>query len=243
MELALEPDSLAVRLPDLTVVRVPYAVADYREPTDPKQAALYTTGGMVWVEPEDPGDLDRLKEALALARPRPQSPALVLPWGSGEPPATLIRTYQARSQPEATGLFQEEAVTFSGHGYAPSAQSWAAADRTGALVASLLGGAMALFGILFLDSGAGIIILVIGVAIALIALAVSPSGGSLTVTYAMRHQVGGSAPVAPSPVDAPTIPGPRPVRERLADLEALHRDRVVTDDEYAARRSEILHEI
>ena len=243
VELVLEPDCLAVRLPDLTAVRVPYTVADYREPSDPRQAALYTAGGMVWVEPQDPAGLGRLKEGLALARPHPAPGALPLPWGSGDPPATLIWTYQATSLADATGLFQEEAATLSGPGYAPSAQSWAGSDRTGALVASLLGGATALFGILFLDVGTGILLLVVGVAIALIALAASPSGGSLTVTYAMRDLVGGSAPAAPSLAAAPAPSGEQAIRARLTNLDELHRDGLVTDDEYTARRSEILHEI
>ncbi len=138
--------------------------------------------------------------ARAGSAPHPVAGRWPLPWGSGEPPATLISNVPGHIAARRDGAVPG--------GSGDAQRPWL---RTiGAIVGCRRSDGRARRLTPRRCHGPvrdpvpgrrepGSCILVIGVAIALIALAASPSGGSLTVTYAMRHQVGGSAPAAPSP--------------------------------------------
>ncbi len=60
-----------------------------------------------------------------------------------------------------------------------------------------------------------------------------------------RH--GGPAPAAgsgdPPPTTAPAAPTTRPARDRLRELEELHRDGLLTDTEYRTQRAAIIGQV
>jgi hypothetical protein len=161
-------------------------------------------------------------------------------------PPTIVRTYRGAQQADTTAVFQKEAAELVKRRYSPTSQSWAAADRTGALVGSLLGGLIMLWGILVVGGGTsiGIVLLVVGGSTALLAQAASPSGGSLAVTYERRDQ-SSSAPLAPagSPATQAVESPFSNIEARLATLERLRAAGTITQDEFAARRNKILDEI
>jgi len=58
----LRPDTFEIRTSDGSALLVPYEVARYAKVEGPKKAAIYTQGGLIWVEAQGdvmPAELDR----------------------------------------------------------------------------------------------------------------------------------------------------------------------------------------
>jgi hypothetical protein len=155
---------------------------------------------------------------------------------AGQQPASIVRSYRGKQQNDANTLFQSEAAVLADRGYVPSSQSWAAADRTGALVGALFGGAIGFWGIFVVGGGtaAGIALIITGVLISLLAQAGSPSGGALTVSYARQAVAAAGAPSAASS-SAPTT-----LSDRIIQLDAALAAGHISAEEYATKRSGIL---
>ncbi len=136
---------------------------------------------------------------------------------TGGPPSTLTRTYHGNAS-AASAQMQADAATLAQYGYVPVSQSYAPGQWGCAsfLVALVL------------------CIVLIGFLVFIYMLIVKPDG-TLTVVYELR-----------SPAREPTHAAPAQglavgtVAERLHQLDALRNGGLITDDEYAARRTRIL---
>jgi len=132
---------------------------------------------------------------------------------------TLVRTYTAHQLSDAVVEFRANADDLAKLGYTPTSQTWAAGQwGCGAWL-------VALFLCLFL----------IGILVFIYMLIVKPDG-TLTVTYSLREDV--ALPPPPSPVMAAASH-----EERIRKLADLHAAGMISDEEYASRRSKILDEI
>lgn len=130
--------------------------------------------------------------------------------GLASGPATLIRTYAARSNQEAVMAFQADAAILAQHGYEPTSQSWAEDQRGPSAGSVVMWGAFA--------------------------ASKRRGGGTLTVTYRRVQQVQPvqQAQVAPPPPAAPTIP------DQIRALGELRDQGLLTSDEFEEKKRELL---
>lgn len=139
-----------------------------------------------------------------------------MPVPSGPPPQILVRVYRAHQQSDAVAVFQTDAASLSDHGYRPVSQSWAQGQwGCGAWFLALL-----------------LCLVLIGGLVFLYMLIVKPDG-TLTVTYELASR-STSAPAATR--------NQLSVLDRLARLDILHDSGVVTDQQYATKRAQLLDE-
>ena len=132
---------------------------------------------------------------------------------------TLVRTYTAHQLPDAVVEFRANADDLAKLGYTPTSQTWAAGQwGCGAWLVALI-----------------LCVFLIGILVFIYMLIVKPDG-TLTVTYSLREDVAISAPPAPTPAAASH-------EDRIGKLAELHDAGVISDEEFASRRSKILDEI
>jgi hypothetical protein len=135
----------------------------------------------------------------------------------GPPPQILVRVYRAYQQSDAVAVFQTDAASLADHGYRPVSQSWAQGQwGCGAWLVALL-----------------LCFVLIGGLVFLYMLIVKPDG-TLTVTYELASR-STSAPAATR--------SQLSVLDRLARLDILHDSGVVTDQQYATKRAQLLDEL
>jgi hypothetical protein len=128
-----------------------------------------------------------------------------------ELPITVTRQYRGQ-QTEAAAAMARDAEGMARQGYTPTSQSYSEGSwGCGAWFLAFLA-----------------VVLLVGL-IALVYMAVNKPDGVLTVTYERR-----AAPAAPA---APAAASPS---DRLRDLDKLRSEGLLTDEEYAAKRSEII---
>jgi hypothetical protein len=145
------------------------------------------------------------------------------PIGPGGPP-TVVRVYHGSQQADAVAAFRRDAENLSLEGYHPVSQSWAAGQwGCGAFVIAIV-----------------LMIVLVGFLIFLYLLIVKPEG-TLTVTYARAATlIESQAPPVSTPAQAEPQVASAPLAARLAELSAAHDAGHLTDEEYAAKRAEIL---
>lgn len=147
---------------------------------------------------------------------------------------TLVRTYSGTTPEDASRLLEEDGRRLAGSGYRIAGQSWAGPERS---IMTGVAGLLLLFaGLFFWFSSVAVWLFVLAAgAILLIAYGATQKPGMLTVTYELLS--------AASTSDAEGPRNGRSVRERLVDLDALHSEHLVSDDEYRARRRAILEDV
>ncbi len=134
-------------------------------------------------------------------------------------PSTIIRTYVGKQQADTTAAFQAEARYLASCGYIVKSQSWAPGQwGCGAFLVAVL-----------------LFIVLIGILVFLYLLIVKPDG-TLTVVFERTAQPQ-SQPARASGAASADVGG------RLRHLTELHDAGAITDEEYAARRAEILRDI
>ncbi len=132
---------------------------------------------------------------------------------------TIVRSYRGRQQADAVRFYEADAARLAQEGYVPTSQSWAPGQwGCGAFLVALL-----------------LFVVLIGILVFIYMLVVKPEG-TLTVTYS--RVVPAPAPATPAP--ARVDPGTPSVTERLRDLRTAHDAGLVTDDEYAKKRDDLL---
>jgi hypothetical protein len=135
---------------------------------------------------------------------------------------TLIRTYRGRQQADAVAAFERDAAALGEEGYVPVSQSWAPGQwGCGAFLVALL-----------------LLFLLVGILIFIYLLIVKPEG-TLTVTYARRREAG-SVPPSSESVRRDDGDNQGGLKARLDELAAAHSSGLVTDEEYARKRAEVL---
>ena len=133
----------------------------------------------------------------------------------------LVRTYRGDSQADTDATFRVEAEVLGRHGYVPTSQSWSPGQwGCSAFVVAVL-----LFWLL------------IGILILFYLLIVKPEG-TLTVTYELRSGVADMPQAGTRPPQGSVAD--HSLARRLADLDEARRAGLLTDDEYAEKRREIL---
>jgi hypothetical protein len=158
-------------------------------------------------------------------------------------PASIVRAYRGQ-QADANQMFQSEAADLSHRGYVPSSQSWAGADRTGAIVGSLFGLAVGFWGIFVVGarSSAGIAIIIAGALTAVVSQALAPNGGTLTVSYG--REPGSDAPAGQAEGDSIVRdPGPSKLVDRIRQLDEALEAGVISADEHATKRASIIDDL
>ena len=193
------------------------------------EAGAATTPGGNLVLRDDGGEseLARVPEAV---RPSPIEQLV-----EGDPP-TIVRTYRSPTHDEAAAAMTTESSALAERGYRLVSQSWAAPEKrllTGIAGLALVLTAIPFFGLVLGNLFVAVLILAIG--IALLADHGGSPPGSLTATFERRPELAATTRAGDT--------GARTTRERLAELDGLHRDAVVSDEEYAARRAAILESI
>ena len=144
-----------------------------------------------------------------------------LPVPGAPAPATIVRTYHGRQQADAVVAFQHDAAVAAEAGYFPVSQSWAPGQwGCGAFLLALV-----------------LSIFLIGILIFVYLLIVKPDG-TLTVTYARRDVSPQLAPGSGA-TSTDNLP-PSALASRLEELDAAHRSGLLTDEEYASKRAEVL---
>jgi hypothetical protein len=141
---------------------------------------------------------------------------------AGHPP-TIVRVYRGNQQSDVTPSFRKDADILAGRGYTPTTQSWAEGQWGGGafLVALLL------------------CVVLIGFVVFLYLLVVKPEG-TLTVTYARQEvQPASVAPPTPSAL-AETVPANATLAERLRQLGEARDAGLISNEEFDAKRSELL---
>ena len=183
------------------VLLVPTILLTSRE--GPRMAGLRPLWGCAFTDPE--GRFCRLQSGHG--GPHEADPGDV---GLANGPATLIRTYAARSNQEAVMAFQADAASLAQHGYEPTSQSWAE-DQRGPTAGSVV------------RWGA-------------FAASKRRGGGTLTVTYRRvpQPQPVQQAQVSPAPPAAPTIP------DQIRGLGELRDQGLLTSDEFEEKKRELL---
>jgi uncharacterized membrane protein len=136
---------------------------------------------------------------------------------------SVVRVYRGKQQADAVAAFREDAERLALRGYQPTSQSWAPGQwGAGAFLIAVL-----------------LMIVLIGFLIFLYLLIVKPEG-TLTVTYA-RATTQAESQVPSGSEPAPEQPiGNAPLAARLAELNAARDAGHLTDEEYAAKRAEII---
>jgi uncharacterized membrane protein YagU involved in acid resistance len=130
---------------------------------------------------------------------------------AGPRPATLIRIYRGRNQPDAVERMAPDAAALADDGYIVTAQSWAQGSYgCGAFLVALI-----------------LFIVFIGLLVFLYMLLVKPDG-TLTVTYTLRTE----SPLTPDPSLA--------VTDQLKKLGELRDAGVLTTEEFEAKKAELL---
>ena len=137
-----------------------------------------------------------------------------------ELPQTIIRTYGGLQQADVLADLEKDARLLGRIGYEPTSQSWAVGQwGCGHWLAAL-----------------ALCLVLVGILVFFYMLIVHPEG-TLTVTFTRREAAATPAPQVPSATaNVPTL------RQRLAQLEEAKAAGLVTDEEYATRRSKILDE-
>ena len=140
----------------------------------------------------------------------------------------IVREYRGHQQKDTLRQYEAEARTFASYGYIASGQSWAQGQwGCGAFLVAVL-----------------LAFVLVGILILVYMLLVKPEG-TLTVVYELRA----AQPPAPSPrPEAPAVQSPAPAAgtrhtARLAALDNMRQNGLITEDEYEAKRREILREI
>lgn len=128
-------------------------------------------------------------------------------------PQVLVRNYKARSQEQAAARFRADAEDLAVLGYRPTSQSWAPGSwGCGSFLVALL-----------------LAVIIIGILVFIYMLLVKPEG-TLTVTYELRL---GTSPASSS------VPSGGLATD-LAGLAELHQRGILTDDEFAAKKKQML---
>ena len=96
---------------------------------------------------------------------------------------------------------------------------------------------MALWGWQEFAVAIALFLILIGIFVVIYMLIVKPDG-TLTVTYEIRAQQQMAASNAPPPASAPAPDAT--LATRLAQLDVAHRAGLISDQEYAAKRQEML---
>ena len=145
------------------------------------------------------------------------------PSGS-DSPAILIRAYRGKQQADALAAFEADALDLAVGGYHPVTQSWAPGQwGCGAFLVAIL-----------------LCIVVVGLIVFIYMLLVKPDG-TLTVTYQRRGVVAPQAAVTRVPPRARAAER-RTLAVRLAELDEARDAGLISPDEYASRRAQIIEE-
>jgi hypothetical protein len=132
----------------------------------------------------------------------------------------LVRVYRGAQQSDVVRAFQRDAAELAKSGYQPMSQSWAAGQWGcgGFLIALLL------------------CFVLIGFLVFVYMLVVRPAG-TLTVTYGSQAAAAPATTYVAQPETAPTS---SELMDRLRQLQAAHQAGLISDDEFAAKRGEML---
>lgn len=142
------------------------------------------------------------------------------PEPSGLEPSTIIRSYTGKTQADAVAEFEEDAAQLARAGYFPTGQSWAQGQwGCGAFLIALL-----------------LCVLLIGILIFIYMLVVKPTG-TLTVTYVRRERE--SAALPKEQINAQPGSG----LDRLRNLEQAKAAGLITNEEYAAKRAQVIEDL
>ena len=163
---------------------------------------------------------------------------------TADAPPSLIRTYQSADQGEAGTAMAAEMRELAKHGYRLVSQSWAAPERP--ILTGIAGLALLLIGLFFVFGSPFVALVVILVGVVLLgAYSTGAKPGTLSASFEARtgpHEPANGNCDSSHRAEAPRGDA-RSTRERLAELDELHHDAAITDEEYASRRSAILASI
>ena len=143
----------------------------------------------------------------------------------------MSKTYRARTQTDAVKEFQADASILARAGWAPTTQLWAQGGRsTAGVIWLIIAAPIILLGVLtvLLFPAAGLVLLVVGGIFVLIGNT-GRSSGELSVTFERR------SPAEPAVSATTTSPEARP-----GQLDSMRESGLISDEEYAAKRSDIL---
>jgi hypothetical protein len=243
VELVLDGEDLRFRSADGTVDAVVPASRCRYKPYGKRNGFLDLGPDAAWLTTDDEGAASELEEALSL-RFVPATPAPSAPETDPTEP-TFSRVYRAATPDAAAKVMAAAAERFSGLGYTLVGQSWAEPDRSSTTALQVGGVLVFLFGLLFL---ANIVISLIIWAVAVLLFVLSsgsPGDGTLLATFERRGRVDGAASggsITASVATAPAPPAPT-TRDRLVELTQLRDEGLISEDEWAAKRQDLLREL
>lgn len=215
---------------------LPAAMCRY-EPYGKRTGYLSFGGEAAWLKSDTEPQAADLEAALRLRH----VPTLVLPLAPEPDPTGPVhaKAYRVDRPEAAAAALAADAERYGALGYALVSQTWAEPDRspqTALAVGSML---VFLFGLLFL--GAPFIALFIWV-VALLLFAMSNAArqdGSLLATFERKDGATGR-PAAGEPAGGETMVAAVSVRDRLLELTRLRDEGLVTEEEWTAKRAELI---
>lgn len=237
VELSIEGDGLRMRSADGGVDHAVPASRCRYEAYGRRDGYLTWGADAVWLKTRDEKAATELEAALRL-RYVPQAPVAAEP--DRDPTSPMFtKAYGAELPADAAKAMTAEAERFAALGYALVSQSWAEPDRSSQVALRVGGVIVFLFGLLFLASPF-IAFAIWLVALLLFVLSSASAGrGSLLATYERRTEPGtaGPADVEAQQAAPEALPS---ARSRLLELTQLRDEGLLTQEEWASKREDLL---
>ncbi|MHB8961473.1 MAG: SHOCT domain-containing protein, partial [Candidatus Limnocylindrales bacterium] len=237
VELTLEGGGLRMRTADGGVDHVVPASRCRYDSYETRTGYLTWGADAVWLKTRDEKAATELEAALRL-RYAPMATAAREPDPDPTAPS-FTKAYGAELPADAAKAMTAEAERFAALGYALVSQSWAEPDRSSQVALRVGGVIVFLFGLLFL-ANPFIAFAIWLVALLLFVLSSASAGrGSLLATFERRMESGAAERAN---VEVPqAAPEPLPsARARLLELTQLRDEGLITQEEWASKREDLL---